>query len=91
MGFNMGKAKEKMNKSKSTKESLKQTKLKHQHKMDYINSSITVINSLADLTNTIFTAKEETKRVHLQSKNRQAELTQELELLKVKLEEKRKK
>lgn len=89
MGINVNGAKEKLDVARAKKGQMKQSKMKHTHKMDYINASLTVLNSVADLTNTIFTAKQETKRLRLQSELRQSELAQELDVLKVNLEEKR--
>lgn len=89
MGLNINKSKEKLAGAQNFKDSMKQSKMQHNQKMDYINSSITVISSIAELTNTILSAKEETKRQRIQAETRQKELEQQLDLLKTELDIKR--
>lgn len=89
MGLDINKAKNKVKNARATNtKSGSKPKLKHNEKMDYINSGITVVNSLAELTNTILNSKEETRRAKIDADLRQAELNSDLEKMKVDLSEK---
>ncbi|AHN24400.1 hypothetical protein [Lysinibacillus varians] len=89
MGIDINKAKDKVKNARATNtKSGSKPKLKHNEKMDYINSGITVVNSLAELTNTILNSKEETRRAKIDADSRQAELNSDLAKMRIDLSEK---
>ena len=93
MGLNINKAKQNLNSAKKATEKVEDTldhlNVHHSHKMDYINSAFTVINSITDLTNKIYTSKQETKQNQIASDLRQKELQYDLDKLIVELDYKR--
>lgn len=86
MGLDINKAIDKVKNVKETNaKTSSKTKIKHNQKMDYINSGITVINTLSELTNTILNSKEETKRSKIAADLQQAELNSDLEKMRIEL------
>jgi len=93
MGLNINKAKQKLNSAKKTaqkeEDTLEHVNARHSHQMDYINSAVTVINSITDLTNKIYASKQETKQSQIAADLRQNELQHDLDKLIIELDYKR--
>lgn len=93
MGLNINKAKQKLNSAKKPAQKVEDTleylNARHSHQMDYINSAVTVINSITDLTNKIYASKQETKQSQIAADLRQNELQHDLDKLIIELDYKR--